>query len=189
MILNILTLLIRYRYFLLFPLAIVEGPIISIIAGFLCNTGDLNLWLVYPILIVGDNIGDSIYYALGRYGRSRKLEKLSVWLGLTPERLLKAKEYASANSNKMISLSKVIFGVGVAGLLLAGRAKIPYPRFYKVCLLTSFVQSAAYLTIGWFFGIFYQKISQYLDYASSIIIVITLGIIVFYFIKTKLNKL
>ena len=39
---HIVYLLTEYKYLILFPLAIVEGPIIAVIAGFLCSSGFLN---------------------------------------------------------------------------------------------------------------------------------------------------
>ena len=181
-------LLITYKYFILFPLAIVEGPLITVIAGFLCSIGLLNPFIAYFIIIVADIIGDSLFYALGRWGRSAFLERVSRWLGLTPRRLVRIKTYMGANSFKTLALSKVILGIGVAGLYLAGRSKIAYTRFFSVCALTSLVQCGAYLLIGWFFGAFYQKISQYLDYFASLAIVIGLAFFLFFVIKSKINK-
>lgn len=186
---HVLLLLIRYRYFILFPLAIVEGPVVTIIAGFLCSIGVFNPFLVYAIIIVADNIGDTLYYALGYWGRSGHLEKLSTWLGLTQQRLDRVKKYIGSNPYKTITLSKIILGVGVAGLFLAGKSKVPYLRFFKICLLTSIVQCAVYLGIGYFFGAFYQQISHYLDYVASISIVAAIGLILFFIIRSKLKKI
>src|SRR5450432_4605817 len=79
---HIAYLLTQYKYLLLFPLAIVEGPIIAVIAGFLCINGFLNLFIVYPIIVAGDLIGDTICYFLGLWGVPGFIKKITGWLGL-----------------------------------------------------------------------------------------------------------
>lgn len=186
---NLLIYILKYRYFILFPLSIVEGPIIAIVAGFLCRQDVLNFWMVYIILIVGDNIGDTMYYALGYWSNSPLAVKLMSWLGIKKERLEKVKTYFGNNPFKAITFSKLILGVGVAGLFLAGKSKIPYARFFTICLFTSFVQSLVYLVVGWFFGEFYLQINHYFNYFASISIVVVLAVVLFYIVRSKLKKL
>jgi membrane protein DedA with SNARE-associated domain len=65
---DILIILEKYKYWLIFPIVIIEGPIIVVISGFLVYLGFLNAYITYIILVIGDSIGDSMYYAIGRYG-------------------------------------------------------------------------------------------------------------------------
>lgn len=185
---HVFYLIIRYRYVILFPLAIVEGPIITIISGFLCSTGFFRLYLVYPIVILGDNIGDFLYYSLGRWVSSDLLERFGKWIGITPKKMDGVKDYISINPNKTIGFSKIILGIGVAGLVLAGKSKVPFGRFFKICFLTSIAQSAVYLGAGWFFGTFYLQISHYLNYFASLSIVTALALALFFIIKSKIKK-
>lgn len=185
----IIELLHNYRYYILFPLVIVEGPIVTVIAGFLCNAGIFNVFIVFPIIVLGDLIGDSIYYALGYWGSSGWLQKLTIRLGLTQKRQQRITLYIANNSFKTILLSKLILGIGVSGLFLAGKSRLPYGRFIKICLLTSLLQCSFYLAVGWFFGTFYQTISRYLDIVASISILIVLVFLLFYFIRSKTKKL
>jgi membrane-associated protein len=184
----LLQLLTQFRYFILFPLAIVEGPIITVIAGFLCSLGFLNPLFVFPIIISGDVIGDSIYYGLGRSGNPKFFQKISKWIGINPKKIDPVISFFNANPIRTISLSKIVLGIGVAGLFLAGQAKIPYKKFLLVCLLTSFVQCAVYLCIGLLFGKAYLEINRYLTDFASITIIVTLVSFVFFIIKSKMKK-
>ena len=58
----VIAILINYGYFLLFPIAVLEGPIISVIAGFLVLQGYFNILLVYAVMVVADLTGDFLYY-------------------------------------------------------------------------------------------------------------------------------
>lgn len=186
---NIIYLLSHYKYLILFPLAIVEGPILAVIAGFLCTTGVLNPVLVFPIIVAGDLIGDSLCYALGRWGIPKPLRKLAKRWGFKRETLDRVKTYFDANPVKTISLSKITLGIGVAGIYMAGHARIPYNRFIRICLMTSALQYLVYLSIGILFGDAYIQISRYLNFFASITIVTALAVVVFLLIRRMLQKI
>ena len=186
---HIIALLTQYKYFILFPLAIIEGPIIAVIAGFLCISGFLNPFIVMPVIIAGDMIGDSLCYMLGRWGVPRFIKNILKRFGFNTQKLNRVKAYFDKNPTKTISLSKITLGIGVAGIYLAGHARVPYYKFLKICLVTSLLQYIVYLGIGLLFGKAYIQINQYLNYIASIIIICSLVVIVFLFIKSMLKKL
>ncbi|MFI5187085.1 MAG: DedA family protein [Chitinophagales bacterium] len=186
---NIFNLLYHYKYLILFPLAIVEGPILAVIAGFLCTGGFLNLFIVYPIIVIGDITGDSLCYMLGRWGVPRFLKKIAKRFGLRPENIERVRSYFDSNPNKTISLSKITLGIGFAGIYLAGNARIPYHRFIRICLFTSALQYVVYLGIGLVFGNAYKQISHYLNFFAAFTIVTALAIILIYLVKSIRKKI
>lgn len=186
---EIINLLLQYKYLILFPLAIVEGPIIAVIAGFLCTGKFLNPIIVFPIIVFGDIIGDSLVYMMGRFGVPRFLKRIIRRLGFKPQNMDLVRSYFDANPKRTISLSKITPGIGFTGIYLAGNVRIPYRKFILVCLLTSALQYIVYLTIGLLFGSAYKQISHYLDFFTALIIVTGLTILLFIFIKSKRKKL
>src|SRR4051812_44105505 len=66
---GILILLQTYGYIFLFPIAALEGPIITIIAALLASQGYFNIFAVYFVVVASDLVGDVLYYALGRWGQ------------------------------------------------------------------------------------------------------------------------
>ena len=58
-------LLLTYRYVILVPLAIIEGPIVTIICGFLVTLKVFNPLLVYVVMVLGDIVGDGWPYYMG----------------------------------------------------------------------------------------------------------------------------
>ena len=186
---HIIHLLLQYKYVILFPLAIVEGPILAVIAGFLCTGGFLNLFIVYPIIVLGDITGDTISYLFGRWGVPGFLKKIIKKWGMRHENIDRVRVYFDANPRKTISLSKVTLGIGIAGIYLAGNARIPYARFIRICLITSALQYIIYLGIGLLFGTAYKKISNYLDFFAAFTIVTGLSIILYLIVKSYRRKL
>jgi membrane-associated protein len=185
---HIFYLLTEYKYFLLFPLAIVEGPIIAIIAGFLCINGFLNPWIAFPLIVLGDIIGDSICYMFGRWGVPEFIKKISSSFGLTLEKINRTRIFFNSNPNKTIFLSKITLGIGIAGIYLAGNARVPYNKFIAICLVTSAIQYVVYLGIGLLFGSAYIQINHYLNYFASFSILAAMAIFLFFFIKSKFKK-
>jgi membrane-associated protein len=186
---HIVYLLTQYRYFILFPLAIVEGPILAVIAGFLCINGFLNVFVVYPIIVLGDIIGDSIVYTFGRWGVPAFIKKMARRVAVKPEKINSVRAYFDSNPNKTISLSKVTLGIGVAGIYLAGNTKIPYERFIRICLVTSALQYIIYLCMGLLFGDAYKQINHYLNFFAALTVTVTLCIISFHFIRSIRKKI
>jgi len=181
----------QFKYFILLPLAVIEGPIIAVIAGLLCSRGIMNVLYIYPVIIVGDLIGDTLVYALGRAGKSNSkfLLKIKKWIGLTETKMQRARFFFETNPRKTIALSKVILGVGVAGIYMAGNAKIAYSKFLLICLVTSATQYIFYIGLGYLFGQAYEQINHYLNFFASITITIAIAFTLFFLIRPKLKKL
>jgi len=186
---NIFHLLLLYKYIILFPLAIVEGPILAVIAGFLCIQGYLNIFICYPIIVFGDIVGDSLCYSLGRWGVPNFVKKITKIIGFNFNNIEKVKTYFDTNPNKTISLSKILLGIGIAGIYIAGNVRIPYFRFIRICVITSALQYIFYLGIGLLFGNAYQQISHYLDFFAAFTIVVTLAFLVLFMIQSIRKKL
>ena len=95
-------LLITYKYLVLVPLAIFEGPIITVICGFFVRTGFFNPFFVYTIMVIGDVIGDGLIYFMG-YSGKRFLKFFKV----KDAQLEKAKLYFKDNHKKALIMSKL----------------------------------------------------------------------------------
>src|SRR4051812_5717647 len=113
---QVIALLSTYRYWIIFPLAILEGPILTIILGFLVTLGQFNPFAVYAIIVLGDFCGDLLHYSIGRWGR--RWLPLS-WIGLTEERLHTGKKYFEKHKWKALISAKLVHGVGASGLIVA----------------------------------------------------------------------
>ena len=114
-------LLLTYKYLILIPLSIVEGPILMIVCGPLIMLGVLNPLLVYLIIVFGDIVGDFAQYYIGYYGK-----RLLPYFKITEEKLEKTKTYFNENYKKAIIMSKDVYGIGITGLVAACAVHIPF---------------------------------------------------------------
>jgi membrane protein DedA with SNARE-associated domain len=87
------TLIVVHKYLILLPIAIIEGPMITIIAGFLASLGILDFFIVYAIAVFGNLIGDNIYYWIGRLGEQEFISRYGRYVGVTKEKIEYAKKH------------------------------------------------------------------------------------------------
>lgn len=172
-----------YKYAIVIPLAIAEGPIISVICGFLVTLGFFNPFIVYAIMVLGDIIGDGIFYYVGYKGKG-----LFRYFKVDEEKVAKAKIYFENNHKKAIASSKIMWGIGTAGLVAAGALHVPYKRYFKTCALYSLFQSLIMILLGVFFGQAYITIGKYFDYYAAIMTIFVLIILLYIAFRKKYKK-
>lgn len=180
---EIISLLEQYKYIIFFPIAVIEGPIVTIIAGFLVSLKIFNIFLSYIIVLAGDAVGDTILYILGRWGGAALIRRVGPYLGATPTRMEKVKEQFDLRGRRAITFSKLFHGIGMAGLITAGSLKVPYRKYISTCFLVTIFQAAAFMAVGIFFGSAYIKLGQYLDYFAAGTFIIALIIILIIILK------
>jgi membrane protein DedA with SNARE-associated domain len=173
-------LLLTYKYWIVAPLSIIEGPILSVICGFFVTLGIFNFFIIYVIMAVGDIVGDSAIYYLGYAGK-----KYLKYFKVSDEKLEQAKLYFKDNHKKALITSKLVHGIGMAGIVAAGALRVPYKKFFKTCATISFIQSFILVLIGVLFGHAYVVIGKYLSDYAAIISVAFLIFLLFLFLKKK----
>jgi len=177
-------LLTKYGYFILFPLAVIEGPIITVIGAFWASLGYLNVFIVYGVVIIGDLVGDVVFYAIGRWGGRKFLEKWGRYFGVSPDHVLHLEKQFEKYSGKTILFGKWTHFVGLAILIVAGMAKMPFRKFIWLNFVSSLPKSLAFIIIGYYFGQAYQQIDKYFGYATlSMFFVIILLVAIYFFVK------
>lgn len=187
---HIVSLLARYKYLLLFPVAVIEGPIITVISGFLVHRGYLNFIIAYLTIVSADALADAVYYFIGRKARKRSNAKgyTGKWaarFGVSAERIQKLEERFKKHPGKTLIAGKYIHGPGVALLFAAGAAGIPFFDFMKFSLLGAAFQSFFLLSVGYYFGSAYVLIDRYLhNFQSAMFIIVAAFLILFWAYKT-----
>lgn len=165
-------------YSILFPVAVIEGPIITVVAGFLGANHLVNIYLVYFIMLAGDVVGDCLHYAVGRFGK-RFIGRWGRYIGLSPDKIASMESHYRKHSGKTIMLSKITHGIGPMFLVAAGASGVTFKRFITFSILGAIPLTLTFLLIGYFFGQAYQSISRYLDWfgfaASGIAIALFIG--------------
>lgn len=151
--------IINYQYLILFLLITIEGPIATVVSGFLVAQGFMDIYLVYPLALVADLFGDSIYYLLGRYGRHFVFKIFN----FNKKRIKNIENHFTEHGGKTILIGKISHGVGAIFLFVAGIAHISYRKFLFYNTIGTIPKTAILILIGYFFGNSYLRIGKYLD--------------------------
>ena len=159
---TIILLLGKYGYLVIFPISVLEGPIVSIAVGFLVSLGTLHPAIAFLVLLAGDIAGDVFYYYLGRWGHGSFTKSLAMKLGATPERLLRFERDIKENDIKLLALNK-LHAAGSLLLFFAGATRMNLTRFIVINTLASVPKVAVFLFLGYWFGTGYRSIGPYLD--------------------------
>ena len=177
-----------YKYFILFPVMVIEGPIITIIAGFLASLDFLNIFIVYPVVVMADLIGDFIYYAIGRWGRERFVDKWGRYIGVTPSNVERLENHFEKHTKKTLIFGKISHAFGAPILVAAGIVKVPLGEFMWFNFLATLPKSLIFLLIGFYFGQAYVRLNKYLDYFSISILVLVALLVIFYYVYKRYKK-
>lgn len=173
--------LASFQYLILFPIIVVEGPIATVIVGFLVAQGMMDFYIAYPLIIVADLAGDAMYYALGKWGRNLGVKLLR----LTDEKMKKLERHFELHSGKTILLGKLSHGIGTTFLFAAGAARMDFNKFLFYNTLGTVPKSLILLAVGYFFGQSYARIGRYFDYFAIISLAIGAIILIGYLIFAK----
>jgi membrane protein DedA with SNARE-associated domain len=148
----------------------------------------MNPFIAYPVIVAGDIIGDSCCYAFGRLGVPGFIKKFARWIGIHDKNISRVRVLFNSNPAKVIALSKIVLGIGVAGIYLAGNSRVPFSKFLLICLVVSAAQYIFYLGLGLAFGNAYLLINKYLNNFASFNIIAALAIIAIILIRHLLKK-
>jgi membrane protein DedA with SNARE-associated domain len=185
---QILQYLISLKYLIVFPLVMFEGPIVTVITGFLCAQGIMNVYLAFVVIVIGDLSGDLLYYGAGRWSTISFFQNLRRLVGLTPEKLEQAQKQFHNHSLKVILLGKLAHGIGALSLVSAGMARMKVSQFLWYNLIGTIPKSGILLLIGYHFGDAYAKISKYLDNSAWIGAVLGAIFVVIYLVITRVTR-
>jgi membrane protein DedA with SNARE-associated domain len=169
-----------YGYAAVYLLAIVEGPVITVLAAFLATEGVLHLWAVYVIALAGDMTGDLLLYGIGHWlsgvlpqaGAKEGSHPENTWRGKIRQRMDQMKPYVQERAGRLLLFGKLTHSAGFVVLLAAGASRIRLDRFLFFNLLGSLPKCAVFVIIGVFFGRFYESLGGDLRIAAAVLFVV-----------------
>jgi membrane protein DedA with SNARE-associated domain len=176
---GIFDLITHYGYVVIFPIAVVEGPIISIISGFLVSLHLLNIYAVFIILILGDLVGDTLYYYIGYFGAGPFVRRWGHVFGISEDNLLTFESHFKKHETVALLLGKTQ-PTGSLVLATAGFMKIKFNRFLLINLFGTTLKTTILLGVGYYFGKSYVAIDNYLTKGGLILVAVSIGGLLLY---------
>lgn len=178
---GVIALVIHYKYFILFPLAALEGPAVSLVAGLLISLGYLEALPAFLIILLGDFIPDLAYYYIGRHVHSRNLlERFSKHLSFLSQHMPLLEMLWHQHGRKTMFVSKLAYGLSTPLLISAGLTNLPMTRYIGYALPVSIAKCAAIMALGYLLVESYMRAMKYLQDAGLMFAALVLLIIAGY---------
>ncbi|MDO8884470.1 MAG: VTT domain-containing protein [Pseudotabrizicola sp.] len=151
-----------YGLLIIAPVAVLEGPVISVISGYLAKAGLVPLRLVFLVLLLADLAGDILLYVIGRKGRAGMALPWLSRFGVTRRRLASVIRAFRKNDARILVLGKLTHSAGFAVLLAAGMARMPFLRFLALNTAATVPKVALCMAVGWWFGAIGDRVGPWL---------------------------
>ena len=147
--------LVAHGSALILPLAVIEGPIIAIITGFMSAQGYFHWYWALCLLVCADLIGDLTYYWIGRTG-SAPIIGLGRRLGLRNAVTPQLQYDLTHNATRILLIGKWTHSIGCVVLIGSGVLRLPLARFILVNVLATMPKSALLFCFGYFASNYYR---------------------------------
>ena len=161
------------------------GETVLIAAAFYAGLGQLNIFLVVLIGILGAVIGDNIGFAIGEYGGHPLVQKYGRYIFITPERLKKAEKFFSHHGGKIVIIARFIEGLRQANGIIAGLSDMKWKKFITFNIIGAVLWVGFWSTIGYLGG---NHIDAFLRYQLYVTIAVVLALLSFGGYKLYENK-
>lgn len=180
-----------WGYPVMFLLMTLEGPVATMSSAFLASMGYFNISIVYILSIIGDMVGDVIFYYIGYKGGIRAIEKAERILRLKKGLTKKLQGKFKTSGGKIVFTVKTTTGLSWITFMTAGAVRMDFRKFLKFSFLGGLSWSAILVSLGLFFGFLIDKIGKYIEYAGYIIFFAAAVVFVFmnYFRKNQTKKI
>ncbi|MEI6660069.1 MAG: DedA family protein [bacterium] len=183
---SILEFLINYRYVALLPLAILEGPILSLAVGFLAHLGYFNFALALGVMILGDFIPDTAYYFIGYWGdKDVLIRKYDTQSKIVSKSIGHFEKFWTEHPVKTMFISKLAYGLSTFLLITAGIARMSYRKFFTQAFIVTIFQYGTLMVVGYYLGQSYESAAPYVKNTGIIVSAVAVVFLVGYFLLQK----
>ncbi|SEM43614.1 membrane protein DedA, SNARE-associated domain [Gemmobacter aquatilis] len=168
------TLINQYGLWVIAPVAVLEGPIVTVISVWMARAGLLGLQPLLLVLVLADLAGDLVLYALGRGLLPTLPRGLRKLLGLRPARVAALASHFRSAGARTLMLGKLTHSAGAMVLVAAGVARMPLLPFLFWNLLATLPKTAVFAALGWLLGDAHALIGDWIA-AVSLALLLPIG--------------
>lgn len=168
-------LIAQYGLLIIAPIALLEGPIITVISAWMAFSGLLDPLALYVVLVLADLAGDLALYGLGRWGAARVAQRVMRLLGLREGHLRLLSRRFHHAGGRTLAFGKLTHAAGGAVLLAAGMGRMALGSFLWINTALTLIKTAFFMGLGYGMGNAYARIDQWISW-TSVGVVIAIGL-------------
>ena len=167
---------------------IFEGPTIILVASFGATMGYIDFPTIFILGVLGDILGDLIWYIVGYVSRKSFIETYGKYIGLSQERLGKLSMLFERHPGKMLLALKISPILAVPGIIASGITKMPVKKFLTTITSIIIPKVIFFMIVGCSFGHFYDSIAKTLQSSLYALGMTTISVIGIAYIYRKESK-
>lgn len=182
--------ILQYRYWILIPLSLIEGPVIAFIAGTLASAGLFSMYILVPLFFIRDVGMDALYYVTGYFGgRTDFAKRMLAKLEITPDQLDHVRSLWDRRPGITMFVGKLSYGIAAAFIVVAGMVKMPFGKFIKYGSIVAVAQYGTLLFLGYFLGIGVGgSVGHIINNIQYVIAIVALAITGYYIFTWRMRK-
>ncbi len=186
--------LLQYRYWILIPLSLIEGPVVAFVAGTLAALGFFDIYFLAALFFVRDVGLDAGYYAMGHFGgKTAFAKRMLTKIGITDNHLEQVRELWERRPFTTMFIGKLSYGIASAFIVVAGMVKMPLRIFFKYGVMVAILEYGTLLLAGYLLGASLGgsivRIIENVQYAIAFASIVVIGYyLLSWYMRRKLLK-
>ncbi len=167
-------------------LPFLPGDSLIFAAGAFAAIGELNIFLLWILIVIAAILGDTVNYEIGKHFGKKILNNKKFTI-IKEENLKKAEDLVAKYGGAAVFIARFMPIIRTIVPFVVGIGQLHYPKFIKFNALGGLIWVTLFITIGYLFG----NIPAVKDHFTLIILAIiflSLLPIIIAFIKNKIKK-
>ena len=174
-----------WTYVVLALLAMVQGPLATLLGAAAASAGLLRPSLVFVAAATGHLTADIVWYSVGHMG---KIEWFRRWLPAYRKHVDKLQHGMHQNAARILFLAKLSAGFALPALIAAGLTRVAWRRWFPVVFVGEILWTIVLMLIGYYAT---EAIIQRVDLSMLYLIIgfsILFVIMLFWFIPRAMRQ-
>ena len=177
-----------WSYILLGLLVATEGPLSTLIGASASAAGLLQWEWVLAATVVGNVVGDCVWYSVGYMGRMKWLYDHGRWFGMRPHHVARLEREMRVHARKLIVFAKIAYGLIVPTLVAAGMARVPWRKWFPVVFLVETLWSILLVWIGFHTTAFIQDFEHTVHAIGVAVAVGGVAFVLMRFLRRRIDQ-
>lgn len=167
-------------------LPFLPGDSLIFAAGAFAAIGELNIFLLWILIVIAAILGDTVNYEIGKHFGKKILNNKKITI-IKKENLQKAEDLVAKYGGAAVFIARFMPIIRTIVPFVVGIGQLHYPKFIKFNALGGIIWVTLFIIIGYLFGNI-PAVKEHFTFIILAIIFLSLLPIIIAFIKNKLKK-
>ncbi len=167
-------------------LPFLPGDSLIFAAGAFAAIGELNIFLLWILIVIAAILGDTVNYEIGKHFGKKILNNKKITI-IKKENLQKAEDLVAKYGGAAVFIARFMPIIRTIVPFVVGIGQLHYPKFIKFNALGGIIWVTLFIIIGYLFGNI-PAVKEHFTLIILAIIFLSLLPIIIAFIKNKLKK-